>query len=243
MVALPLNGIGENRVLFAPLVKQRSSSFRTTIQRHKMFDICGTRIATLRRGLRRLSQPNMLWVSLSFFGLDEIANLRAYAESQPMRPARAEVRHKDSTVFQDFDICFPAPAVGAMQRASICLQGCINAAAVGETFFPDGTVLEFNDFAVQRYAAGSRGIGIHRDAARYRELVAIVTLAGQSRLFATPTRQASFRRAIDDRPGRLVLLSAPGFAGRTTQNGRPFHGVDRLSGGRLSLGLRCNSIV
>ena len=37
---------------------------------------------------------------------------------------------------------------------------------------------------------------------------------------------------------RIVLLSAPGFAGRTGEVARAFHGVDRVQGGRLSLGLR-----
>ena len=43
---------------------------------------------------------------------------------------------------------------------------------------------------------------------------------------------------IDDRPGRIVLLSAPAFAGRTGEAARPLHGVDHVQGGRLSLGLR-----
>jgi hypothetical protein len=35
-----------------------------------------------------------------------------------------------------------------------------------------------------------------------------------------------------------VLLSADGFAGRSGEDARPLHGVDRVSGGRLSLGFR-----
>ena len=96
----------------------------------------------------------------------------------------------------------------------------------------------FDDFAIQRYPPGSRGIGIHRDGLRYQHIVVIATLAGQSRLFVVPSRDGGQRRVIDDRPGRIVLLSAPGFAGRTGEEARAFHGVDRVQGGRLSLGLR-----
>ena len=96
----------------------------------------------------------------------------------------------------------------------------------------------FDDFAIQRYPPGSRGIGIHRDGLRYRHIVVIATLAGKARLFSTPSRDCRKRRVIDDRPGRIVLLSAPAFAGRTGETARPLHGVDRVQGGRLSLGLR-----
>ena len=43
---------------------------------------------------------------------------------------------------------------------------------------------------------------------------------------------------INDKPGRIVLLSAPSFAGRKGGEARPLHGVDNVHGGRLSLGLR-----
>jgi hypothetical protein len=103
---------------------------------------------------------------------------------------------------------------------------------------PFSTDFRFDDFAIQRYPAGSRGIGVHRDGLRYQHIVMIATLAGQSRLFATPIRDGGQRRVIDDRPGRIVLLSAPEFAGRTGEAARPLHGVDHVQGGRLSLGLR-----
>ena len=103
---------------------------------------------------------------------------------------------------------------------------------------PATIVLLLDDFAIQRYPAGSRGIGIHRDGKRYKHIVVIITLAGRSRLFSTATRDGQQRRPIDDRPGRLVLLSADGFAGRYDEDSRPLHGVDQVQGGRLSIGLR-----
>ncbi len=85
---------------------------------------------------------------------------------------------------------------------------------------------------------GAKGIGIHRDGARYRHVVVIVTLDGESRLFTCDDRQGGGKRRIDDRPGRIVLLSASGFDGRNGEEARPLHGVDRVLGGRLSLGFR-----
>ncbi|MDC1120695.1 hypothetical protein OAT72_02375, partial [Alphaproteobacteria bacterium] len=82
------------------------------------------------------------------------------------------------------------------------------------------------------------GIGIHRDGKRYKHIVVIITLAGRSRLFSTATRDGQQRRRIDDRPGRLVLLSADGFAARYDEDSRPLHGVDQVQDGRLSIGLR-----
>ena len=73
---------------------------------------------------------------------------------------------------------------------------------------------------------------------RYKHIVVIATLAGQSRLFAVAPAAMVASAKDDDRPGRIVLLSAPGFAGRTGEVARAFLGVDRVQGGRLSLGLR-----
>jgi hypothetical protein len=40
-----------------------------------------------------------------------------------------------------------------------------------------------------------------------------------------------------------VLMSADGFAGRQGDSARPLHGVDRVTGGRLSLGFRCQPVA
>jgi len=141
-------------------------------------------------------------------------------------------------VFQDFDICFPAPRIEAFDRFANCLEIGLFQAGRMITPSPFLSDFRFNDFAIQRYAPGSRGIGIHRDGLRYRHIVVIATLAGKSRLFSTPSRDGGKRRVIDDRPGRIVLLSAPAFAGRAGEAARPLHGVDHVEGGRLSLGLR-----
>ena len=82
------------------------------------------------------------------------------------------------------------------------------------------------------------GIGVHRDGRRYYGIVVIVTLAGASRLVSCADRAGKAKRRIDDRPGRVVLLTATGFDGRMEETVRPLHSVDRVEAGRLSLGFR-----
>ena len=203
-----------------------------------MFGLDPSRVGQLRRALDRLAQPGRKWISFSFFTEDEVACLTKLAECQSFRSACPEVSHKSNRVFQDFDICFPAPRIDAFDQFAHCLERGLFKAGQMMAPSPFSTDFRFNDFAIQRYPPKSRGIGIHRDGLRYRHIVVIATLAGKSRLFSTPSRDGGKRRVIDDRPGRIVLLSAPAFAGRTGEAARPLHGVDHVQGGRLSLGLR-----
>ena len=203
-----------------------------------MFGLDPPRVGQLRRALKRLVQPGRQWVSFTFLTKDEVACLAKLAERQPFRAARPEISYKSNRVFQDFDICFPAPRIDAFDRFAHCLETGLFQAGQMMTPSPFSIDFRFDDFAIQRYPPGSRGIGVHRDALRYKHIVVIATLAGQSRLFVVPSRDGGQRRVIDDRPGRIVLLSAPGFAGRTGEMARAVHGGDRVQGGRLSLGLR-----
>ena len=91
---------------------------------------------------------------------------------------------------------------------------------------------------MQSYPAHSRGIGIHKDGLRYRNLVFILTLDGQSELFVCSDRQGTDRQVVPDNPGRLVILPAPGLGYVEQEAQRPFHGVDNVVGGRLSIGFR-----
>ena len=77
----------------------------------------------------------------------------------------------------------------------------------------------------------SGGIGIHRDALRYQGLVFIITLAGESRFCLCDDREGNGARPLDDSPGRLTILSAPGFNGRDGEAARPLHFVDQVEGG------------
>ena len=203
-----------------------------------MFGLDLSRVGQLRRALNRLAQPGRQWVSFAFLTKNELAGLARLAERQKFRNARPVVSFKENRVIQDFDICFPAPRVDAFDRFANCLEIGLYRAGQMITPSPFSTAFRFNDFAIQRYAPGSQGIGVHRDAERYQHIVVIATLTGDSRLFATNSRESRQRQIINDRPGRIVLLSAPSFAGRKGGEARPLHGVDHVHGGRLSLGLR-----
>ncbi len=203
-----------------------------------MFAIDGSRRARLRQAVARLAEPERRCVSLNFFNSVEISSLNKLAQKQTFRTAQLEVAHKQNRVFQDFDVCFPAPRVEGFEKLAVCLETTLLAVGADLPSNPFTSPFYFDDFAIQRYPIGSRGIGVHRDSKRYKHIVVIITLDGKSRLFSTRNREGVKRRKIDDHPGRLVLLSADGFANRIGEDARPLHGVDRVTGGRLSIGLR-----
>ena len=203
-----------------------------------MFELCGRRQQKLQIEIARLARQARGWVSFDFFSDAEIAGLAELAQAQTFRQAQSEVVHLKNRVFQDFDVCFPAPRIGALNQLAALLEIGLFAAGAALPDNPFAARFRLDDFAIQRYPAGSHGIGIHRDGKRYKHVVVIITLAGRSRLFSTATRDGQQRRRIDDRPGRLVLLSADGFAGRYDEGSRPLHGVDQVQDGRLSIGLR-----
>lgn len=203
-----------------------------------MFEIIGVRQRRLNAAIARLAQPSRRWVSLAFFSDTEITSLVDLAACQIFRKAQAESLYRKSRVFQDFDVCFPAPRIGAFDKLAESLEAGLFAAGATLPKNPFEERFCLDDFAVQRYPRGSRGIGVHRDGQRYKHIVVIINLAGQSRLFSATSRDGVLRRPIDDRPGRLVLLSADGFAGRYDEYSRPLHGVDRVQNGRLSIGFR-----
>ena len=196
------------------------------------------RISAMRRALMRLQAPARRVTSLDFLTTEEIQALCGCAEHQAFRTATPQIEHRGNRVFQDFEVCFPAPREGAFAELAHLLEVTLESASASLPEPPLAPGILLNDFAIQRYPAGSRGIGIHRDGRRYRGIVVIVTLAGDSRLFTCDDRQGHAARRVDDRPGRIVLLSAEGFAARKGEEARPLHGVDQVRSGRLSLGFR-----
>ena len=203
-----------------------------------MLELTRRRQQKLQTEIARLAQPARRWVSFDFFSNAEIANLAELAEAQTFRQAQSEIVHGENRVFQDFDVCFPAPRIGAFDQLAESLETGLSTAGAALPYNPFAARFRLDDFAIQRYPAGSRGIGIHRDGKRYKHIVVIITLAGRSRLFSTATRDGQHRRPIDDRPGRLVLLSADVCAGRYGEDSRPLQGVDQGQAGRRSIGLR-----
>ncbi len=203
-----------------------------------MFEITHKRHNKLRAALARLVSSSRRWVSLDFFTDAEITALKKLAGAQIFRTAQVEIVHRENRVFQDFDVCFPAPRFGAFDDLASGLESGLYSAGSELAHNPFETRFQFDDFAIQRYSPGSKGIGIHRDGKRYKYIIVIITIAGQSRLFSTASRVGETRQRIDDRPGRLVLLTADGFAGLHGKNARPLHGVDCVRSGRLSIGFR-----
>ena len=203
-----------------------------------MFTLDQPRRKTLARALERLAKPNRLWVSFQFLSPDEVACLERLANLQEFRVANPEAVYKTKRVVQDFDICFPAPRIGVFDQCASFLESGLYQAGQTLRKTPFQTPFILNDFSIQRYAPQSRGIGVHRDGIRYKNIVVIIALSGKSRLFATNDRNGEQRQAINDEPGRIVLLSANDFAGREGDAARPLHGVDNVSQGRLSLGFR-----
>ncbi len=102
------------------------------------------------------------------------------------------------------------------------------------------SVFKFNNIAVQKYKKGSSGIVIHRASQRYRELILIICLAGQSDFFIANNCDGSSLQIIDD-TCRLIMVAGPGFRNLDKPNNRPLYGVKNVKKGRCSLGLRFNS--
>ena len=140
-----------------------------------------------------------------FFAETEIHLLRREASALPFRKAQALV---GKNVYQDFSICFPAPLKNSFKLVAQMLeQACEIIAKDRQGLFE--SEVKINDFAVQSYPAHSRGIGIHKDSLRYRNLVFILTLDGQSDLFVCSDRQGTDRQVVPDNPGRLVIIQLP----------------------------------
>lgn len=203
-----------------------------------MFELDQSRQKQLGRALKRLARSDCRITSLQFFTDAEVNTLREAANQQEFRQAQGTINYQGRSTFQDFDVCFPAPRQGVFDNLATCLESSLW--MVGQSMLQNPFTRQFRleDFAIQRYPAGSRGIGIHRDGQRYHHIVIIICLDGKSRLFSCNDRAGAGKRAVDDRPGRLVLLSAPGFSNRDGEDARPLHGVDRVTEGRLSMGFR-----
>ena len=197
-----------------------------------MFENSENRKDAFHHALNSLTENECAFASFDFFDVAEMTALIAQTDSLTFRSATKVV---GNNVHQDMDVCFPAPRIGAFDKCASLLEQIIKSwSGFDQHILPD---FHLNDFAAQRYPACSQGIGIHKDGLRYKNLVIIITLSGQSRLFYTDKREGGERIKIDDSPGRIVLLKATGFSGNQ-EDIRALHGVDRIETGRLSLGFR-----
>ena len=161
--------------------------------------------------------------------------LLAASESLSYRAAKPVIGKGERTVYQDFEICMPVPQGSLFHACAEAVQQLLPPALAELDEPPLAAAPPLNDLVVQRYAAGSRGITPHRDHVRYRNLVAIVTLAGQARFFVCRERSGTDAREVAIPPGSLLLMRAPGFAGRSD---RPFHFLSDVTSTRVCVGIR-----
>lgn len=189
--------------------------------------------AEIAQSLARLADEDA--ASLDLLSRQGCAELLAASAALTYRKARPVIGKGERKVQQDFEICMPVPDGSPFHDCRDALERLL-ARALGEMpALPLTAPPRLNDLVVQRYPAGSRGITAHRDHLCYRDLVAIVTLAGQARFFVSTDRSGENAREVPIPPGSLLLMRAPGFAGR---DDRPFHFLNDVIEERVCLGLR-----
>lgn len=201
-------------------------------------EITEGRIRAMQTAFETLSEEGVLATSVPFFSPDDINLLIKQCSKLPMRTAKPRVGAEGREVIQDFDICFPAPRERALAKLADMLEKTVAEVNARSSHPFIDEAFHLNDVAVQHYHPKSEGIGIHMDSLRYRGVVFIITLAGQSELSTCKDRDGNDAVLIDDQPGRIAVLSAPGFFGREGEGSRALHRVNNVTGGRLSIGLR-----
>jgi len=93
------------------------------------------------------------------------------------------------------------------------------------------------DIHVQRYGRGSAGISPHRDGRRFIKLISVFSLGSPAEFRLCRDRRGLPLRRYQLDSGDLLLLRAPGFAGRPSA--RPLHSVSGPAGKvRYSITLR-----
>ena len=173
-------------------------------------------------------------VALPLLGDDARQPLLEAARQMTYRPARPLVGEGARLVRQDFELSVTFPDGSPFPRFAAALEGLL-LSALRRLSPPLLAELQLNDLIVQHYQPGSQGITPHRDHVRYEGLVALVNLAGRARFCVCADRSGAHARELEDGPGVLLLMRAPGFAGRRD---RPFHFLKDVSEERYSLGLR-----
>ncbi len=202
-----------------------------------MFEVTKEKKQKILHSLEVLSSMDRQIISLPYFSNEEILSLIDCCRGFTFREASPLTK---TGITQDFSVCFPAPKIGVLKK---CVNhfNLIFSNPKFECFF--SSMVEFNDIAVQKYEKGSSGIGIHRDSQRYRDLILIICLSGQSQFFIANNREGSSAQIIDDTPGKLIMMAGPGFKNLGKPKNRLLHGVKNIKKARLSLGLRCDTTL
>ena len=189
--------------------------------------------AELAQSLARLVTEDA--VSLDFLSAQGCGELLAASRTLTYREARPVIGEGERAVRQDFEICMPVPDASPFHECRDVLERLLDRALAVMPTPPLDAAPRLNDLVVQRYPVGSLGITAHRDHIRYRDLVAIVTIAGRARFFISSDRSGENAREMPIPSGSLLLMRAPGFAGRED---RPFHFLNEVVEARVCLGLR-----
>ncbi len=209
-------------------IRSLTATARPAIDRHV---IAAPR--EIAQSLARLAEEDA--ASIDLLSPGGCADLLAASAELSYRDARPVIGTGEREVHQDFEICMPVPDGSLFHDCRDALERLLARALDVMPAPPLAVPPRLNDLVVQRYPARSRGITAHRDHLCYRDLVAIVTFAGQARFFVSTDRSGENAREVPVPPGSLLLMRAPGFAGR---DDRPFHFLSGVSEERLCLGLR-----
>jgi hypothetical protein len=174
-------------------------------------------------------------VCLPLLAAGDLPPLITAAQALNYRTGRREIGSGETAVRQDFDICMAPSRPNILWDLAGALEELLAAALAASRPPLLAGRFTLNDLVVQRYPAGSFGITAHRDHVRYTGLVALIQLSGDGRFYVSDTREGTGARRMDWRTGDLLLMRAPGFAGRKD---RPFHYLSDITRERYSLGLR-----
>ena len=132
-------------------------------------------------------------------------------------------------VRQDFDLLGMKPGEGPADPALSPLLALAEeyaallrarAVSLDEPWLADFVL---TDIHVQRYGRGSAGISPHRDGRRFIKLISVFSLSSPAEFRLCRDRRGSPLRRYQLDSGDLLLLRAPGFAGRSSAG--PLHSV------------------
>ena len=98
------------------------------------------------------------------------------------------------------------------------------------------TPLEFNQHDLRIYPKGSRGLRIHRDKRKYKNLVLVILLEGDGEFSVYQNCDRTTRRIITAREGDGIIMRAPGLLGPGEE--QPLHDLDNVELGRYVYMLR-----
>jgi len=180
---------------------------------------------------------------LERYGFATVPNLlapraidRLLRESAGLGWHRAEPTFGTRRVVQDYFFVKKFPASSLYPAVGRELEDLLNDAFFKITPHPIAEPLHFNEFRLQRYPPGSKGIEPHRDGPQTRYLVALIVLRHGGQLCFCEDGSRSGSISVESEPGDLILMRGVGFLGSGFQ---PWHYVNSSKKvERLTLGMR-----